>query len=317
MNNTFVAWVTNSSATTNTLTLDLNSGATNAQSFGGSVIGGIAITLASGTQTFTKTGASALNGLYTYSGNTTLNGGKLILGSGITLPNTPQISLAAGAVLDASAVNLNLGAAQTLKGSGALIGALAVNGIITPGNGGKYISDIGNTTDSPGVNNDFVYATSTLTVSATSGSPFIIKPVASALAGWNNQTNYSWTLATGSGVSSFAANKFSVDTSAFANNLGGGSLVVAQTGNSLTLNFVPNIVLIQFTNAVFIGGGAFKLAATGVPGNPYSLWSATNLASPINWLLSASTNADTNGLLNFSDALATNSPQKFYRLSSP
>ena len=332
VNNTFVAWVTNSSATTNTLTLDLNSGATNAQSFGGSVIGGIAITLASGTQTFTKTGASALNGLYTYSGNTTLNGGKLILGSGITLPNTPQISLAAGAVLDASAVNLNLGAAQTLKGSGALIGALAVNGIITPGNGigalsvtgavtlasgGKYISDIGNTTDSPGVNNDFVYATSTLTVSATSGSPFIIKPVASALAGWNNQTNYSWTLATGSGVSSFAANKFSVDTSAFANNLGGGSLVVAQTGNSLTLNFVPNIVPIQFTNAVFIGGGAFKLAATGVPGNPYSLWSATNLASPINWLLSASTNADTNGLLNFSDALATNSPQKFYRLSSP
>ncbi len=332
VNNANVAWVTNSGATTNTLTLDLNNGATNTQSFGGSVIGGIALTLASGTQTFTKTGASALNGLYTYSGNTTLNGGKLILGSGITLPNTPQISLAAGAVLDASAVNLNLGAAQTLKGSGALIGALTVNGFITPGNGigalsvtgavtlasgGKYICDLASTTDSPGVNNDFLPATGTLTVSATSGSPFIIKPIASALAGWNNQTNYSWTLATGSSVSSFAANKFLVDTSAFANNLGGGNLVVAQTGNSLTLNFVPTIVPIQFTNAVFISGGAFKLAATGVPGNPYSLWSATNLASPINWLLSASTNADTNGVLNFSDALATNSPQKFYRLSSP
>jgi len=327
-----VAWVTNPGAATNTLTLDLNNGATNVQSFGGSVIGPISLTLASGTQTFTKTGASALNGLYTYSGNTTLNGGKLILGSGITLPNTPQISIGSGAVLDASAVNLNLGAAQTLKGNGALIGALTVNGIITPGNGigalsvtgavtlasgGKYICELASTTDSPGVNNDFVYATSTLNVSATSGSPFIIKPVASALAGWNNQTNYSWTLATGSGVSGFAANKFSVDTSAFGNNLGGGSLVVAQSGNSLTLNFVPTIVPIQFTNAVFIGGGAFKLAATGVPGNPYSLWSATNLASPINWLLLASTNADTNGVLNFSDALTTNSPQKFYRLSSP
>ena len=332
VNNANVAWVTNSGATTNTLTLDLNGGATNAQTFGGSVIGPITLTLASGTQTFTKTGASALNGLYTYSGNTTLNGGKLILGSGITLPNTPQISIGSSAVLDASAVNLNLGAAQTLKGSGALVGALTVNGIITPGNGigalsvtgavtlasgGKYICDLASTTDSPGVNNDFVFATSTLTVSTTSGSPFIIKPIASALAGWNNQTNYSWTLATGSGVSGFAANKFSVDASAFANNLGGGSLVVTQTGNSLTLNFVPTIVPIQFTNAVFIGGGAFNLAATGVPGNPYSLWSATNLASPINWLPLASTNADTNGLVNFSDALATNSPQKFYRLSSP
>jgi len=327
-----VAWVTNSGAATNTLTLDLNNGATNVQSFGGSVIGPISLTLASGTQTFTKTGASALNGLYNYSGNTTLNGGKLILGSGITLPNTPQISIGSGAVLDASAANLNLGAAQTLKGNGALIGALTVNGIITPGNGigalsvtgavtlasgGKYLCDLGSTADSPGVNNDFVYATSTLTVSATSGSPFIIKPVASALAGWNNQINYSWTLATGSGVSGFATNKFSVDTSAFGNNLGGGNLIVAQSGNSLTLNFVPTIVPIQFTNAVFIGGGAFKLAATGVPGNPYSLWSATNLASPINWLLLASTNADTNGVLIFSDALTTNSPQKFYRLSSP
>ena len=332
VNNANVAWVTNSGATANTLTLDLNGGTTNAQSFGGSVIGRISLTLASGTQTFTKTGASALNGLYTYSGNTTLNGGNLILGSGITLPNTPQISLAAGAVLDASVVNLNLGAAQTLKGNGALIGALTVNGIVSPGNGigalsvtgavtfasgGKYICDLGSTTDSPGVNNDFVYATSTLTVSATSGSPFILKPVASALAGWNNQTNYSWTLATGSGVSSFAENKFSVDTSAFANNLGGGSLVVAQTGNSLVLNFVPKIVPIQFTNAAFISGGAFTLTASGVPGNPYSLWSATNLASPINWLPLASTNADTNGLVNFSDALTTNSPQKFYRLSSP
>ena len=52
--------------------------------------GPVALTLNSGTQTLTKRGTSSLNGLYAYTGNTLLNGGTLVLGSGMTLPNTPR-----------------------------------------------------------------------------------------------------------------------------------------------------------------------------------------------------------------------------------
>lgn len=126
------AWVTNSGATTNTLTLNL--GPTNF-SFGGSLVGRVALTLNSGTQTLAKSGSTSLNGLYTYSGVTTVNGGTLVLGSGMTLPNTPVIAVAAGGVLDVSAGGLTLGVAQALAGSGTVLGNLTVNGTLAPGSG--------------------------------------------------------------------------------------------------------------------------------------------------------------------------------------
>ena len=125
-----VAWVTNSGAPTNTLTLNL--GNTN-YSFGGSIVGRIAVALNAGAQTLTKSGTSALNGLYTFSGNTTLSGGTLVLGSGMTLPNTPVITVGAGGTLDVSASGLTLGATQTLKGNGTVLGNLSVNGTLSPG----------------------------------------------------------------------------------------------------------------------------------------------------------------------------------------
>jgi autotransporter-associated beta strand protein len=123
-----VGWVTNSAATTNTLTLAL--GASN-YSFGGSIVGRVALALNSGTQVLTNNG-SALSGIYNYSGNTTVSGGALILGAGITLPSTPVISLG-GATLDASASGLTLGTVQTLTGNGTWLGNLIVNGSIIPG----------------------------------------------------------------------------------------------------------------------------------------------------------------------------------------
>lgn len=123
-----VGWVTNSAATTNTLTLAPTSDC----SFGGGIVGRVALTLNSGMQVLTNNGA-VLSGLYTYSGNTTVNGGTLVLGAGMTLPNTPVITLGGSATLDASAGGLTLGAAQTLAGNGTLLGHLTVNGSVAPG----------------------------------------------------------------------------------------------------------------------------------------------------------------------------------------
>jgi autotransporter-associated beta strand protein len=127
-----VAWVTNSAATTNTLTLAPGTGS---NSFGGSIVGRVALTIESGTQTLAKSGTAALNGLYTYSGPTLVNGGRLLLGAGMALPNTPLISVATGATLDATASPLTVGAAQVLGGSGTVQGRVTVLGTIAPGDG--------------------------------------------------------------------------------------------------------------------------------------------------------------------------------------
>jgi autotransporter-associated beta strand protein len=78
-------------------------------------------------------GTLTLSGANTYSGNTAINGGKLALGNGVTLPNTPLISIAAGGTLDVSVSGLTLGPAQTLKGNGTVLGSLTVNGTLAPG----------------------------------------------------------------------------------------------------------------------------------------------------------------------------------------
>src|SRR5262249_39086744 len=66
---------------------------------------------------------------------TTINGGTLVIGSGMTLPNTRTINLASGATLDTSASGLTLSAGQTLSGSGTLLGNFVINGTLVPGPG--------------------------------------------------------------------------------------------------------------------------------------------------------------------------------------
>ncbi len=124
------AWVSNSVTTTNILTLSL--GASN-YSFGGSIGGSVALTLNSGTQTLARSGVTMLNGSYNYFGNTTINGGKLVLGSGIAITNTPVIAIGTGAILDATASPVTLAASQILQGNGTLLGNLSVNGVVSPG----------------------------------------------------------------------------------------------------------------------------------------------------------------------------------------
>ena len=90
--------------------------------------------------------------------------------------------------------------------------------------------------------------TGVLEVQASSGSPFVIRPVsyAGATAGgatnFSSGTNYSFTIATTTrGVTGFATNKFAVDASSFSNDLGGGFFYVALSADS-------NSVLLLFTN---------------------------------------------------------------------
>ncbi len=86
------------------------------------------------------TGAWILNGANTYTGITAVTNGALVLGNdGAASPNTSTFDLRAStAKLDVSALTsgtLNVGAAQSLRGNGTVLGSVNVSGTLAPGQG--------------------------------------------------------------------------------------------------------------------------------------------------------------------------------------
>jgi autotransporter-associated beta strand protein len=134
----------------------------------------------SGTGALTQSGPGTLTlaGANTYSGNTTISGGTLALGSGVTLLNTPLISIAAGGTVDVSVSGLTLGPGQTLKGNGTVLGNLAMNGTLAPGSSIGVLNANNNVTLGAGsttifeisktpLTNDQLLVTGTLTYGGT------------------------------------------------------------------------------------------------------------------------------------------------------
>ncbi len=126
------------------------------------------------------------------------------------------------------------------------VGVMTNSGTITFGAGGRYGLDIADAVGSPGVTWDLLGAGGSLDVQATSPSPFTIQvqsvenPV-QGLPDFDNNAAYTWVIATANGgVSGFAPSKFTVDNTAFADDLAGGYFFVSASGASLNLNFTNN-----------------------------------------------------------------------------
>jgi hypothetical protein len=239
-----------------------------------------------------------------------------------------------GSLASGSAVTV--APAGILAGTGTVGGSVVLNGSIAPGpgiatlstgaetwnGGGTYVCKI-SSTNSAGA--DRLSITGALTVAATPPSPFIIRPVSltpgntpGPLSGFNKFNNYTWSIATPSGgLLSFATNDFLVDVSSFANDFSGGRFAVAVSGNSLLLNYIAApLIYPRFTNVVVLAVGGTQLSGSGGAGQAYVLLASTNLA-PATWLPLATNLADSSGIFQFTDPQATNSPQRFYRLTSP
>ena len=110
----------------------------------------------------------------------------------------------------------------------------------------------------------------------------------------------------------------------FAFNAGtNGSVVVRCTSASgfvvadaVKFVLVPPATPINFTGAT-VSGGSISLVATGAISAPYRLWGTSNLALPMsNWAALVSNTVTASPFTN-TDLAATNSPQRFYRLSTP
>ena len=231
----------------------------------------------------TKNGNDALilGAANTYTGNTTVNGGILALTNTATIDNSLVINIAANAAVDASGRangTLTLTANQTLKGNGSVTGTLAVGsgatlaegasvGSLTLGNvlllsGGTNVVEVSDAAGVAGTGYDTVTVGGNIGVPATSGSPFTVKVVPLSLVNFNNASSYTWTIAAGA-VTNFAAGSIVVDTSAFANDLAGGTFTVTTNGTAtaLVLTFTPDAgPVTTVANYTRTAGLSFKIA---------------------------------------------------------
>jgi fibronectin-binding autotransporter adhesin len=295
----------------------------------------------------TKTGAGmfTLSAANTFSGETTIAQGTLALSGSGSIGNSANIGIASGATLDASGRSdgtLALASGQTLKGNGTVVGTMAVGSgaTVAPGasvgqltdtgsvslqGGGSYAVEVQNAASGAGVGNDNLAVSGDIGVLATSGNKFTIKLVsldgsgaAGAVTNFDNTTNYTWTIATGT-VTNFDASVFTVDTNGFANALGGGQFFVNSTGNSLVLLFKTAAsvggVGGSISNPTVDGSGHPTFSGHGIPSYIYGVESATSVSGP--WSEAGTVTADANGSWSFTDASQTDPGTIFYRLYYP
>ena len=180
-------------------------------------------------------------------GPTTVSAGTLTVTDGYLAISAVTVN--SGGVLRGSGTvgDLTLKSGGTLA-PGASPGQLNAGTTVWEG-GGIYEWQVNDATNTAGGNPgwDLLNTYGPLNVTATSGSKFTIKVVslsgssAGECGNFNNKQAYSWRIATASGgVSGFAADKFTLDTTGFANSRGAvGAFSLGQSGNDIYLNFTP------------------------------------------------------------------------------
>jgi MYXO-CTERM domain-containing protein len=192
-------------------------------------------------------GTLTLSGANTYSGDTTVEQGKLVVNGSI---QQSAVTVASGAVLGGSGT---VGDTTILSGAkigpGNSPGTLNIAGDLTWSGGGSYDWEIYNAVGAAGSEWDLIDVDGSLLFSGlSSGNTFTINVFSlsalpntvGALAGWNSATSWSWTiLSAGSGMGAFNANNFTLNTANFtsANSLDGGTFSLAADGGDLNLLF--------------------------------------------------------------------------------
>ena len=240
---------------------------------------------------FNGPGSLTLTGNNTFSGNTTVNDGALIINSPI------------GSGTGSGSVTINSGA--TLGGNGTIGGqvSMAAGATLVPGSNGSGILTI---TNDLGLNNGSILQ---FQLGATSSQAFVTGDLTlggtlnfSAAAGFGPGTytlfNYGGSLSVGtlSLGTKPAGYNYTIDTSV----LGQVNLVVSGP---------------QFGKILTTANGLVLSGSGGPTNGTYYLLSSTNLTSPLTGWTRLSTNQfDANGNFNITNSLNKNFRQDFFRL---
>jgi hypothetical protein len=213
--------------------------------------------------------------------NAITNNGTIQLGGGTfttsALTNGPGSTLSGfgtftstGGVTIGSSVLVSPGSAS----AGDYIGILnfGASTPVTFAQGGSSTFDIMNASGTAGTDFDKLAVAGALTVSATSGNPFTINVESispgTGLPGTANfslSSSYQWTLATAGSVSGFNASDFTINTSSFANGMGGGNFSVSSDSTDIYLNFTP---VPEPSTWMLMAGGAALVGLVSIKRQP-------------------------------------------------
>ncbi|MCE9630135.1 MAG: autotransporter-associated beta strand repeat-containing protein [Planctomycetia bacterium] len=224
----------------------------------------------SGSGGLTKSGAGALtlSGSNGYTGTTSITGGRLVIAS------NGRINSTSGITINGSDAELKYNSATpltqpitftqgTISGTGTIGTAVTVGtgDILSPGNSpgiqaytrgltwdpaGTYLWEVNDATSTAGTGWDLINVSggSGLVINATSGTTFKIAitslsgTAAGSAANFSATKAGSWTiLSSSNGITGFAANKFTLDRSAFSNT-SSGSFMISQVGSGSNQSLV-------------------------------------------------------------------------------
>jgi autotransporter-associated beta strand protein len=218
-----LARVTNSSPTP--ATLSLNAGAGNVLTYGGSIVGNLALTILSGTQTLSNS-PTAGNGVFGYTGNSTIAGGTLKLAAANLTPNgTGKGNFIVNGTLDLNTFS------QTINN-------LSGGGTVDSVAGGTPTLTVNNLTGTINTFNGLIKNTVGSLALGTIGSGTLVLPAANTYAG-----------GTTVGVDS-GPNAASVVQISHGQALGSGTIFIAPHGNLETsrLELTNNITVTNTLN---------------------------------------------------------------------
>lgn len=211
-------------------------------------------------------------------GTVAVSGGNLTLLSGASIGNTVNVSSSGKLAGTGTITNGNIQSTGILAPSGAsgnLIGSLTFSDLTLSG-GGIYEWNLKSPTGVAGTDWDLVTINTptTLTISATAGTPFNLKLISVNSAGSVGtaagfaQQNYVWKIFDTSSTTispAFDATFFSIDSSQFTTNLGSGgtfSFYKDSSTHNLMLSFTPvpepETYVLMGTGLSLLAGAAWR-----------------------------------------------------------
>jgi autotransporter-associated beta strand protein len=301
--------VNNNGVVNGLLTLGAINNDVNTVTFDGSgsstVTGAIGGGANSGGVTKNGTGTLTLTAANTYTGNTMVSNGTLALASSGQVTGTTNVTIAAGATLDVSAIApWTLGSGQTLSGSGAVNGSVIASGTVAPGISTNGVLRFTNDLTLSGVtvmkiNRNNGIASDNITVYGSLTNGGVLTVVTNGAAPLQVNDTFQLFTFTGTPAGAFTATNlpagYGWDTSQLSVN---GTIKVTSGGSRTHPRFT----------SVTVSGGSVVLSGTNATGS-YVLYSSTNMSLPLmNWV-PVFTNTFSG---NFSITNAQDARQKFY-----